>query len=888
MKTKTTLCVGILTAAYLTLFLSAPGFAPRVNAQTYHIQSQENAPFPYDPYDGAEPVVTIDAPNQIYEVQDNTSDWDALTAAQELDSMTMRTMSADSVDPGDGGDTNATFTSDFQPLVFGPNDLVIQITNVDMVNQQASLQLTNTIPDNHYQLLFTNTLGTNNTESWTLGEYVTGTEDTNITPFSTFSFGTNSRTFFRAHHANPVLAITAGPNAIEPNPGTGDPGQVGNFEIRSYYQLSNDLPVLYSISGTAQNGVDYSNVSGVITIPADGNFTNIFIQPINDGHVDGAEPVTMTLVQSNSYLIDPNASSATIFVEDSSTTVSVLPDSQDAIEPNGPPGEPAQTNQFRFHRDDERGLFPEMLAYLTIGGTASNGVDYAHLTNIVDFPDGVQDVFVTVNPLAQTNFDGTETVIVTLVPTNTYLIDTNSDNAATNNIFDSSTTVSIFRNQDAIETNATLGVGQPGIFVISRTDTRGDDGLPLTVNYLISGTASNGVDYQTLSGTVTLASFADSTNIFINTIEEDTIKPPESVTLTLVPNQNAYYFDSSHSNATVLIQQTAGFVTAATNIAEPNGLDYYEPSNCLIVSQNLTGGFLRVFTNVVTVSGHPFTNVLVTNWSGISDLQDEIYFTAPKIPAGVLTNSAGFTNGDLFFGSGTGIGWLSAGATRSNLDWCILTNSIENNALLLRGGVCVDQTGTFSNQLIIVTSDSDTGVSLKGVWRVDAHAHPTLIARINTEHLEGVTTLTNDVQKWGPWAGKIITGDESHQDPVTGNPDPVIYTIATNSAVTTNETMAMTPGGIAPEDFRVIPANQNLFISAVNNASIMELPSSYFTNNVGDLLITTAGERAPVSMFIVHWDSTGSNFVTTPVPVPDSVGGHIEGVTFAPLQLPAQ
>jgi hypothetical protein len=40
----------------------------------------------------------------------------------------------------------------------------------------------------------------------------------------------------------------------------------------------------------------------------------------------------------------------------------------------------------------------------------------------------------------------------------------------------------------------------------------------------------------------------------------------------------------------------------------------------------------------------------------------------------------------------------------------------------------------------------------------------TRLVNLTNTHLEGVITLTNDVAKWGSWAGKITTGAESSTD----------------------------------------------------------------------------------------------------------------------------
>ncbi len=838
-------------------------------------------PFPYDPYDGAEPIVTLNPTNGIYEVEDNTDDWNLLTAAQELDAVGRRTMSADSPDPtgGDGTDTNGSggdFSPGYQPLVFNSNDLWIELKQLDFPDQTADLTLHGTVEGESYQLLSTNTLPSS-PQNWTLGPVVGGASNTNQTDILGVSIGANSQMFFRAHHSDNEVYIQANSeNVIQPNPTTGDPGQIGTFTIYSLNSISNDLTVYYSVSGTASPGIDYSNLTGVAVIPATGlQKTNVQIVPLYNPVVHGPETVTLTLQTSDSYLIDPMQFTATLLVENSSETVGMSsPNGTDATRPDGPPGEPAVIGQFELHRDDERFLYPQLPVYYVIGGTASNGVDYELLTNVIVFQEGYQSTNIDVTPLSEAQLQGIKTVTVTLVPTNTYQVITGEETESLN-IVDTSTTVSISGVQ-----NAKIGNGTPGIFAVSRTDDTRPDLPPITVNYLISGTASNGLDYQLLNGTATFADGSPSTNIFINPIERGLFDPNLTVTLTIITNGAVYYVNPGASNATLSIDRSITFFTVASGLNGPNGLDYYAPSNCLMVteSRNGTNGTIdMIFTNMALVDGQTVTNVSVTNWSGITNLEDEVYLVAPRIPSGVLTNSAGFTNGDLFFGSGTGIGWLSAGATQSNFNWCILTNSEVTNALLLRGGICEDQTGTFSNDLIAVTSSDVATIGPKGVWIIDSQAHPRLIKSINTRHLEGVKTLTNDLQTWGPWAGKIITGDEDELN---------IYTIDTSGNVVTYPTTNLIAGGISPESFDVIPTNSPFYFTDFKNDRVVGIPDMYLRAFVGDLLVTQSGEESSPGIFIIHWNSQGSNFVTTTLPLPSNI--HIEGGTFAPVQFPSQ
>lgn len=132
--------------------------------------------------------------------------------------------------------------------------------------------------------------------------------------------------------------------------------------------------------------------------------------------------------------------------------------------------------------------------------------------------------------------------------------------------------------------------------------------------------------------------------------------------------------------------------------------------------------------------------------------------------------------------------------------------------------------------------------------------------------------------RWGPLAGKIITGDES------AVPKQLIYAIDTNGIV---KSFAL---GIHPEDFDIIPTNQDLYCVNFNEAQskILKISRTVMAKYAGDLLITDAEEVVfPAKLFIVHWDNATTNFITRSVSLPDSIGGTFEHITFAPINLPS-
>lgn len=74
---------------------------------------------------------------------------------------------------------------------------------------------------------------------------------------------------------------------------------------------------------------------------------------------------------------------------------------------------------------------------------------------------------------------------------------------------------------------------------------------PRTVNYTIAGTAANGVDYDRLSGTVTIPAKQTRATIVVRPIDDTLRDPAETVVITLVPS-SAYALGSARS-ATISI-----------------------------------------------------------------------------------------------------------------------------------------------------------------------------------------------------------------------------------------------------------------------------------------------------------------------------------------------
>ena len=107
----------------------------------------------------------------------------------------------------------------------------------------------------------------------------------------------------------------------------------------------------------------------------------------------------------------------------------------------------------------------------------------------------------------------------------------------------------------ATQPNANTSGSNPGAFAVSRT---GDDSEALTVGYSVGGSAIDGIDYQGLSGSVTIPAGATSATVPVTPNASLSNAASSTVVLTLNPASGpATYALGSSSSATVTIANIA-------------------------------------------------------------------------------------------------------------------------------------------------------------------------------------------------------------------------------------------------------------------------------------------------------------------------------------------
>ncbi len=190
-----------------------------------------------------------------------------------------------------------------------------------------------------------------------------------------------------------------------------DAEEQGVFVIRRTGSVEEPLTVRYSLTGSAENGVDYLGLAERVRIPAGRRQVRIPVVPIDDLDVEGTEYVRLELLPDDAYALDSSASvnrARTITLEDDDRYPVVTISARDARS-----AEFEENNaRFNIRRDGPTEL--SLTVSFIVSGTATMGADYAPIPTSVTFAPGQSVASVIVTPYEDDLFEGEESVRLTL------------------------------------------------------------------------------------------------------------------------------------------------------------------------------------------------------------------------------------------------------------------------------------------------------------------------------------------------------------------------------------------------------------------------------------------------------------------------------------------
>jgi murein DD-endopeptidase MepM/ murein hydrolase activator NlpD len=164
-----------------------------------------------------------------------------------------------------------------------------------------------------------------------------------------------------------------------------------------------------------------------------------------------------------------------------------------------------------------------------ISGTAKNGTDYQKLTGSIVIPKGLSSVNLPINVINDAKAELKETVSITLTANTGYSLGTSKTAKVVINDNEKPVISSAGIDTDAAET-IPEETSNPALLKINRL---GNTTNPITVNYGVGGSASNGSDYDKLSGKIIVPENANAIELPINAIDDEIYEGDETTTVTL-------------------------------------------------------------------------------------------------------------------------------------------------------------------------------------------------------------------------------------------------------------------------------------------------------------------------------------------------------------------
>lgn len=331
-------------------------------------------------------------------------------------------------------------------------------------------------------------------------------------------------------------------------------GDTGLFRLTRTGDTTADLVVMADLQGDAAFNTDYSlnpapNTTAFtpvesFTIPAGESTLDITLTANNDNTREGPEAARLVLMPGNDYSITGKAAAEVVILDtggnNAPNRVTVAALDADADEA-GDPG------VFEIRRTGP--VDSPLNVSITLDGApntaaAINGQDYQTINSPVTIPAGESSALVVVTPIQDTLVEGQETVRLTVAANAAYGVGT--PNSAIVRVADDDIPVVAITATDPTASEAGNDIG---VITVTRT---GDTGAPLTLAYVIGGSALHGTDYLALPGEVTIPAGQSSADILIVPIDDDHGEPAQTVVLQLRNDPRYVLADPPLATVTIL------------------------------------------------------------------------------------------------------------------------------------------------------------------------------------------------------------------------------------------------------------------------------------------------------------------------------------------------
>lgn len=357
-------------------------------------------------------------------------------------------------------------------------------------------------------------------------------------------------------YTKPTVSVST--SGVADNRATESGDDYGYFRIYRTGNVSSNITVYYTITGTAASGLDYMPVPGIVTLAANQTEVLLPVIAMDDLLVEGDETVTLTLVDNAAYTRGTTTGQTITILDDDPPLVTLAAADVTLAEPS----DSAQLRVTRTGRKDFN-----LVVYYALSGTASAGVDYTTPAGSVTIPAGSASATFNLTPINDSLVEGDETVIVTLLPALSYNVANPAAYSLT--LVDNELPTVTVSTPDATASEAGGGTNTAR-FVVTRANTTVGD---LTVYYSVGGTAISGADYEALTGSVVIPDGLASATNTVTAMDDSLCEKAETLRIIILPHVSYNCGTTTTANLTINDDDPTGPAAVGFAFDESGGLE---------------------------------------------------------------------------------------------------------------------------------------------------------------------------------------------------------------------------------------------------------------------------------------------------------------------------
>ncbi|WP_373533702.1 FG-GAP-like repeat-containing protein [Microcoleus sp.] len=421
----------------------------------------------------------------------------------------------------------------------------------------------------------------------------------------------------------------------------------GNFVVTLSAAALADTTINYTVSGKATPGSDYTALSGSVTILTGQTTANINVIPVLDNVVDPSETVQITLTAGTGYNLTKTKTAVLQIADNIPKTFAAPQTNPFSLTDVGNSASPtfvdidgdgdldafvgANDGNTRYYQNTGTASAPVFAVPQTNPFNLTNVGSFASPTLVDIDGDGDLDAFVGAidgNTRYYQN-TGTASAPVFAAPlTNPFnlttvgfvasptLVDIDGDGDLDAFVGANDGNTRYYENAPIVSIAAGITPaegGASGTFTITLNDIAPDG---FTVAYTVGGTATNGTDYTTLSGTVTIPAGQTTATINVVPTDDAIVDPNETVTITLTdgaaynlaaaPNNTASLTITDNDSAAITITPTS------TNATEGGTTGNY---TVVLTSQPTADVNLAIGNTAQTTTDASTLTFTAANWN---------------------------------------------------------------------------------------------------------------------------------------------------------------------------------------------------------------------------------------------------------------------------------